>query len=141
MKSYSARPADIKREWHLIDATDQTLGRMSTQIAKLLMGKHKPMYTPSMDTGDFVVVINAEKIRVTGKKMKQKIYYRHSNYPGGLKSIWLERLMKDYPTRAIEYAVKGMLPHTRLGAEMLKKLRVYAGDKHPHGSQLTVKEV
>ncbi len=141
MKSYSARPADIKREWHLIDATDQTLGRMSTQIAKLLMGKHKPMYTPSMDTGDFVVVINAEKIRVTGKKMKQKIYYRHSNYPGGLKSIWLERLMKDYPTRAIEYAVKGMLPHTRLGAEMLKKLRVYAGDKHPHDSQLTVKEV
>ncbi len=141
MKSYSARPADIKREWHLIDATDQTLGRMSTQIAKLLMGKHKPIYTPSMDTGDFVVVINAEKIRVTGKKMKQKLYYRHSNYPGGLKSIWLERLMKDHPTRAIEHAVKGMLPHTRLGAEMLKKLRVYAGDKHPHGSQLTVKEV
>lgn len=141
MKSYSARPADIKREWHLIDATDQTLGRISTQIAKLLMGKHKPIYTPSMDTGDFVVVINAEKIRVTGKKMKQKLYYRHSNYPGGLKSIWLERLMKDHPTRAIEHAVKGMLPHTRLGAEMLKKLRVYAGDKHPHGSQLTVKEV
>ena len=86
MKSYSAKPADIKREWHLIDATDQTLGRLSTQIAKLLMGKHKPIYTPSMDTGDFVVVINADKIRVTGKKMKQKIYYRHSNYPGGLKS-------------------------------------------------------
>ena len=141
MKSYSAKPADIKRAWHLIDATDQTLGRLSTQIAKLLMGKHKPMYTPSMDTGDFVVVINAEKIRVTGKKLQQKIYYRHSNYPGGLKSIFLGRMMKDYPTRAIEYAVKGMLPHTRLGAEMLKKLRVYAGDKHPHTSQFAEKEV
>ena len=140
MKSYSAKPADINRQWHLIDATDQTLGRLSTQIAKLLMGKHKPIYTPSMDTGDYVVVINADKIHVTGKKMKQKIYYRHSNYPGGLKSIWLERLMKDYPTRALEYSVKGMIPHTRLGAQMLKKLRVYAGDKHPHTSQFSGKE-
>ena len=132
MKTYSAKPADIKRKLHVIDAADKTLGRLSAQIAKLLMGKHKPIYTPSQDTGDFVVVINAAKVRVTGKKVEQKVYYRHSNYPGGLKSITLGKMMQQFPTRAIEYAVKGMLPHTRLGARMNKKLRVYAGPTYPN---------
>lgn len=136
MKTYTAKAADIEREWHIVDAADKTLGRLSTQIARLLMGKHKPIYTPSQDTGDFVVVINAEKVRVTGNKAKQKLYYRHSGYPGGLKSISLEKTMQTYPTRVIEYAVKGMLPHTRLGNVMRKRLKVYAGEKHPHTSQL-----
>ncbi len=136
MKTYSARPADIERQWHLIDASDKTLGRMSTRIARLLMGKHKPMYTPNQDTGDFVVVINAQKVRVTGNKAKQKIYYRHSGYPGGLKSITLEKTMQTNPTRVIEHAVNGMLPHTRLGARMRKRLKVYAGDAHPHIAQI-----
>ena len=132
MKTYSAKPADIKRKLHVIDAADKTLGRLSAQIARLLMGKHKPIYTPSQDTGDFVVVINAAKVRVTGKKVEQKVYYRHSNYPGGLKSITLGKMMQQFPTRAIEYAVKGMLPHTRLGNRMNKKLRVYAGPTYPN---------
>ncbi len=132
MKTYSAKPIDIKRERHVIDAADKTLGRLCSQIARLLMGKHKPIYTPTQDTGDFVVVINAEKVRVTGKKIEQKVYYRHSNYPGGLKSITLGRLMQQFPTRAIEYAVKGMLPHTRLGARMNRKLKVYAGPTYPN---------
>jgi large subunit ribosomal protein L13 len=132
MKTYSAKPVDIKREMHVIDAADKTLGRLSIQIARILMGKHKPIYTPSMDTGDFVTVINAAKVRVTGKKAEQKVYYRHSNYPGGLKSITLGKMMQQFPTRAIEYAVKGMLPHTRLGAQMNKKLRVYAGATYPN---------
>ncbi len=136
MKTYTAKPADIEREWHIIDATDQTLGRLSTQIARLLMGKHKPIYTPSQDTGDFVVVINAGKIRVTGNKLQQKLYHRHSGYPGGFKSVTLEKTMQTHPTRAIEYAVKGMLPHTRLGAVMKKRLRVYAGEEHPHAAQI-----
>ena len=135
MKTYSARPADIEREWHLIDAADQTLGRLSTRIARLLMGKHKPMFTPNQDTGDFVVVINAGKVRVTGNKAKQKLYHRHSGYPGGLKSIPFEKMMQNQPTRAVEYAVNGMLPHTRLGARMRKRLRVYAGEGHPHLAQ------
>jgi large subunit ribosomal protein L13 len=132
MKTYTARPADIKRQQHVIDAADKTLGRLSIQIARLLMGKHKPMYTPSQDTGDFVIVINAARVRVTGKKAQQKVYYRHSNYPGGFKSITLEKMMQQFPTRAIEYAVRGMLPHTRLGAKMNKKLRVYAGADYPN---------
>jgi large subunit ribosomal protein L13 len=131
MKTYTARPADIKREHHVIDAADKTLGRLSIQIARLLMGKHKPIYTPSQDTGDYVVVINAARVRVTGRKAQQKVYYRHSNFPGGLKSITLGKMMQQFPTRAIEYAVRGMLPHTRLGARMYKKLRVYAGDAYP----------
>ena len=135
MKTYSTKATDIKREWHVIDASDQTLGRLSTRIASLLMGKHKPIFSPNQDTGDFVVVINAEKIRVTGNKNKQKLYYRHSGYPGGLKSVSLEKMMQTHPTRAIEYAVKGMLPHTRLGAQMRKKLKVYAGSAHPHQAQ------
>jgi len=136
MKTYSARPADIKREWHVIDAADKTLGRLSSQIARLIMGKHKPIFTPNQDTGDFVVVINAGKVRVTGKKPRQKLYYRHSGYPGGFKSITLEKMMQQFPTRAIEHAVNGMLPHTRLGSRMKKRLKVYVGAEHPHVSQV-----
>jgi large subunit ribosomal protein L13 len=126
MKTYTAKAAEIKRKRHVIDAADQTLGRLSTQVAKLLMGKHKPTYSPAQDCGDIVVVINAGKVRFTGKKAEQKTYYRHSNYPGGLKSITLGKMMDEHPTRAIEYAITGMLPHTRLGAAMKKRLRVYA---------------
>jgi large subunit ribosomal protein L13 len=140
MKTYTAKAADIEREWHIVDATDKTLGRLSSHIAKLLMGKHKPIYTPSQDTGDFVVVINAEKVRVTGNKARQKLYYRHSGYPGGLKSVTLGKMMQTYPTRVIEYAVRGMLPHTRLGNVMRKRLKVYAGDKHPHSGQFKTAE-
>ena len=136
MKTYTARPADIKREWHIIDAADKTLGRISSQIARLLMGKHKPIYTPSQDTGDFVVVINAGKVRVTGNKIKQKMYHRHSGYPGGLKSITLEKMMQTDPTKVIKHAVNGMLPHTRLGAVMRKRLRVFSGEEHHHEAQL-----
>ena len=141
MKTYSAKPADIKREWHLIDASGKTLGRIATQAARLLMGKHKPMFSPNLDTGDFVVVINAEKVHVTGNKIQKKLYYRHSGYPGGLKTITLEKMMHDHPTRVIEYAVKGMVPHTRLGANMMKKLKVYAGEKHPHLGQVKTASV
>jgi len=136
MKTYSTKPDDIKREWHVIDASGKTLGRLATRIAGLLMGKHKPIFSPNQDTGDYVVVINAEKIRVTGNKARQKLYYRHSGYPGGLSSIWLEKLMQTKPTQAIEHAVRGMLPTTRLGATMFKKLRVYAGETHPHLAQI-----
>lgn len=136
MKTYSTKAADIKRQWHVIDASGKILGRLATQIARLLMGKHKPIFSPNLDTGDFVVVINADKVRVTGNKAKQKLYYRHSGYPGGLKSTTLEKMMQTNPTRVIEYAVKGMLPHTRLGASMKKKLRIYAGDTHPHPAQI-----
>ncbi|MBA7674601.1 50S ribosomal protein L13 [subsurface metagenome] len=132
MKTYSIKASEIKREWHVIDATDQVLGRLATQVTRLLMGKHKPIFTRHLDTGDYVVIINADKVRVTGNKAKQKVYYRHSGYPGGLKSITYDKLMETNPTRVIEHAVKGMLPHTRLGAKMMKKLRVYVGDTHPH---------
>jgi large subunit ribosomal protein L13 len=132
VKTYSIKASEIKREWHVIDATDQVLGRLATQVARLLMGKHKPIFTQHLDTGDYVVIINADKVRVTGNKAEQKVYYRHSGYPGGLKSISYDKLMETNPTRVIEHAVKGMLPHTRLGAEMMKKLRVYVGDTHPH---------
>jgi large subunit ribosomal protein L13 len=135
MKTYSTKASDIERQWHTIDASGKTLGRMATQVAGLLMGKHKPIFSPNLDTGDFVVVINAEKVHVTGNKAKQKLYHRHSGYPGGLKSITLEKMMQTNPTRVIEHAVKGMLPHTRLGAKMRKKLRVYTGDTHPHLAQ------
>jgi len=140
MKTYSAKPADIKRKLHVIDAADKNLGRLSSQVARLLMGKHKPIYTPNQDTGDFVVVINAARVRVTGKKTEQKVYYRHSNYPGGLKSITLGRMMERFPTRAIEYAVKGMLPRTRLGAKMNKKLKVYAGPEYPNMPKASTKK-
>jgi len=138
MKTYSAKKADIERQWHMIDASGKTLGRLATQIAKLLMGKHKPIFTPSMDAGDFVVVINADKIQVSGNKAQQKLYYRHSGYPGGFKSISLEKLMQTNPTRVIKHAVNGMLPHTSLGANMKKRLRVYCGESHPHLAQTGV---
>ncbi|MFC1871252.1 50S ribosomal protein L13 [Chloroflexota bacterium] len=136
MKTYSTKAGDIKREWHVVDASDQVLGRLASQIAYWLMGKHKPMFVPNMDTGDYVIVINADKVKVTGNKAKQKVYYRHSGYPGGLKSITFEKLMQTKPTSVIEHAVKGMLPHNRLGARMVKKLKVYAGDDHPHLAQV-----
>jgi large subunit ribosomal protein L13 len=136
MKTYSVKAKDIERRWHVIDASGQTLGKLATQVANLLMGKHKPMYTPHMDTGDFVIVLNATKVKVTGKKPKQKIYYRHSGYPGGIKAETYEELMAAHPTRVIEHAVKGMLPHNRLGRAMFKKLKVYTGDSHPHQAQV-----
>ncbi len=135
MKTYSAKPADIQRAWHTFDATDQTLGRLCTQVARLLMGKHKPMFTPNQDTGDFVVVTNAEKISVTGAKLQKKMYHRHSGYPGGFRSVSLAEMKEKHPTRVIEHAVKGMLPRNRLGAKMLKRLKVYAGEAHPHQAQ------
>jgi len=135
VKTYSVRKSDIERQWHVIDASDKVLGRLAAQVAGLLMGKHKPMFSRNLDTGDFVVVINAEKVRLSGNKAKQKLYYRHSGYPGGLKSVSFEKMMQAHPTRAIEYAVKGMLPHNRLGASMIKKLKVYTGDSHPHLAQ------
>jgi len=119
----------------VVDATGQTLGRLATKIATILRGKHKPIYTPHMDCGDYVIVINADKIRVTGKKLDQKVYYRHSGYPGGLKSITLREQLKKHPTRVIQAAVRGMLPKNRLGRRMIKKLKVYASDSHPHQAQ------
>jgi len=135
MKTYSTKASEIERQWHVIDASDKILGKLATEAAKLLMGKHKPMFTRHLDTGDFVVVINAEKVRFTGKKAEQKLYHSHSGYPGGLKTVSLGRLMETNPARVIEHAVKGMLPHNRLGAKMLKKLKVYAGEEHPHLAQ------
>ena len=128
MKTYSVRASDIKRACHTIDASDKILGKVATQAAQLLMGKHKPMYCRNLDVGDFVVIINADKVRVTGNKAKQKTYYRHSGYPGGFKSTTYEELMQTHPTRVIEYAVKGMLPHNRLGNQMIKKLKVYVSE-------------
>jgi len=139
MKTYSPKAKDIKREWRVIDATDKTLGRMVTQVASLLMGKHKPIYAPHIDTGDYVVVINAAKVKVTGKKAKQKLYYRHSGYPGGLKSQSFEELLNKDPARVIELAVKGMLPHNSLGRAMFKKLKVYPGNEHPHQAQISAR--
>jgi len=138
VKTYSIKVSEIKRDWHVIDATDQVLGRLATQVARLLMGKHKPVFSRNLDVGDYVVIINADKVRVTGDKAKQKVYYRHSGYPGGLKSITYDKLMQTNPTRVIEHAVKGMLPHTRLGASIMKKLKVYVGDTHPHLAQTKV---
>lgn len=136
MKTYSTKASDIKREWHIIDASDKVLGRLATQIANLLMGKHKPIFARNMDTGDFVVVINAEKVRVTGNKAKQKLYYHHTGYPGGIKSISLEKTLETHPARVIEHAVKGMLPQNRLNARMMKRLRVHAGEAHPYQGQI-----
>ncbi len=140
MKTYSAKASDIKREWHVIDATDQVLGRLATEVARLLMGKNKAMFTRNIDTGDYVVIINAAKIRTSGNKGTGKFYYRHSGYPGGFRTISLDEMMKNKPEFVIEHAVKGMLPRNRLGASMIKKLKVYAGDTHPHAAQVAVKE-
>lgn len=136
MKTYSTKAKDIEHKWHVIDASGQTLGRLCTRVATLLTGKHKPTYVANLDTGDYVIVLNAAKVRVTGKKTKQKAYYRHSGYPGGLKTEIYEDVMAAHPTRIIEHAVKGMLPHNRLGRAMFKKLKVYAGEEHPHQAQV-----
>lgn len=136
MKSYIATPKDIERKWYIIDAEDMVLGRVSTEIARILRGKHKPTYTPFMDTGDYVIVINADKIRLTGNKLKQKNYIYHTGYPGGQRQIPYDELMAKKPTMAIELAVKGMLPHGKLGRQMYKKLRVYAGTEHGHEAQM-----
>jgi large subunit ribosomal protein L13 len=135
MKTFTATPATIKREWCVVDATDKTLGRLATELAHRLRGKHKPEFTPNMDTGDHMVVINAEKIKVTGKKLEDKMYHRHTGYIGNLKSINLGKLMDTHPERAIQYAVKGMLPKNPLGRAMFRKLHVYAGPEHPHAAQ------
>ena len=133
MKTYL--PREIHRNWWVIDATDQVLGRLASRIALLLMGKRKPEYTPHLDTGDFVVVVNAEKVRLTGKKLDQKMYYRHSGYPGGLKVRTARQMLQSHPERVIQLAVKRMLPKNRLGRRMLKRLKVYAGPVHPHAAQ------
>ena len=135
MKTYVATPQDRERNWLLVDAEGQTLGRLATQIADALRGKRKPTYTPHVDTGDFVVVINAEKIAVTGDKLHEKLYYRHSGYPGGLKKRTLGEMLERRPEEVIRKAVKGMLPRNRLGVQMLRKLKVYAGPEHPHQAQ------
>ncbi len=135
MKTYYAKPGEVEREWLLIDAEDQVLGRVASKAAQILRGKHKPTYTPHVDTGDFVVIVNADKIRVTGKKLTDKEYYRHSGYPGGLKCETFEEAMAKHPERVIEHAVKGMLPKNTLGRAMAKKLKVYAGAEHPHMAQ------
>lgn len=140
MKTYVTRAGDIRREWHVVDAAGRILGKVAVEVASLLIGKHKPIYAPNLDTGDYVVVINAAKVKVSGKKAEQKKYYRHSGYPGGLKGPTFEEVFSRYPTRVIEYAVKGMLPHNHLGKDMFKKLRVYAGAEHPHVAQLGPKE-
>ena len=134
-KTYSAKPSEIEHNWFVVDAEGKTLGRLATEIAKVLRGKHKPIYTPHVDTGDFVIVINADKVRVTGKRLDQKFYHRHSGYIGGLKSVSLRRMLETHPERVIEHAVKGMLPKNRLGNQMYKKLKVYASPEHPHAAQ------
>jgi len=135
MKTYVAKPSNIERNWLIVDAKDQRLGRLATRIADNLRGKTKPVYTPNIDTGDFVVVINADRIAVTGRKMDNKIYYRHTGYPGGLKQRTLAEMMKKKPEEVIRLAVKGMLPKNRLGRAQLKKLKIYAGPEHPHAAQ------
>jgi large subunit ribosomal protein L13 len=135
MKTFSAKATEVDQKWLIIDAEGQTLGRMATAIASRLRGKHKAEFTPHVDTGDYVVVVNAEKVRVTGNKAKDKMYYSHSGYPGGLKSIPFEKLIDKSPEKVIKLAVKGMLPKTPLGRSMFKKLKVYAGAKHPHEAQ------
>jgi large subunit ribosomal protein L13 len=135
MKSFMARPLEVERRWYVVDAEGQTLGRLATEIARLLRGKNKPQYTPHVDTGDFVVVVNAEKVVVTGKKAEQKVYRRHSGYPGGLKETSYEQMMERRPTEILRRAVKGMMPKNRLARQQLTKLKIYAGPEHPHAAQ------
>jgi large subunit ribosomal protein L13 len=135
VKTYVTKPSEVEREWYFVDAEGKTLGRLATEIARVLRGKHKPNYSPAVDVGDYVIVVNAEKVQVTGRKLDQKIYYRHSGYPGGLKEISLREQLVKRPTRVIEHAVRGMLPKNALGRRMFKKLKVYAGPDHPHQAQ------
>jgi len=141
VKTYSTKLSDITHQWHVFDAKGKTLGRLASEVATLLQGKHKPIYAPHLNTGDFVIVVNAAKVRVTGKKAQQKLYYRHSNYPGGLRSTTFAHMIETHPTRVIESAVKGMIPHNRLGRDMMKRLKVYPGDAHPHQAQVEVSKV
>ncbi len=134
MKTYATKASDIKREWYIVDAQGQTLGRLATRVATVLKGKHKPIYSPSMDTGDFVIIINADKIVATGRKMDEKMYYRHTGFPGGLREINMRDQLARHPERVLMAAVRGMLPHNRLGRAMFKKLKVYAGTEHPHAA-------
>jgi large subunit ribosomal protein L13 len=134
-KTYVTKEEDVQREWYVVDASGQTLGRLAARIASVLRGKHKPTYSPSVDAGDFVIVVNAGKVHVTGRKLDQKMYYRHSGYPGGLKEITLRNLLQQHPTRVIEHAVRGMLPKNRLGRQVFRHLKVYAGSEHPHEAQ------
>jgi len=138
VRTYSPKPGDVQRQWHVIDATDVVLGRLASQTAILLRGKHKPIYAPHVDTGDFVVIVNADKVALTGNKLLQKVEYRHSGYPGGLRSRSYEQLLEKNPRRVVEKAVKGMLPSGTLGRQMLSKLKVYAGPEHPHQAQKPV---
>ncbi|MDX6205588.1 MAG: large subunit ribosomal protein [Frankiales bacterium] len=138
MRTFSPKPSDITRQWHVIDASDVVLGRLASQTAILLRGKHKPIFAPHMDTGDFVIVVNASKLVMTGAKGTQKMAYRHSGYPGGLSSVSYGELLAKRPDRLVELAVRGMLPHTSLGRQMLKKLKVYGGPDHPHAAQAPV---
>lgn len=133
--TYMAKPQEVSRTWYVVDAEGKTLGRLASRIAHILRGKHKPIYTPHVDTGDYVIVINAEKVRLTGKKRQNKLYYRHTLYPGGLRVRTAEELLATKPTKVVELAVKGMLPRNRLGRKMFKKLKVYAGLEHPHAAQ------
>jgi len=135
MKTFSAKSEEVRRDWYVVDATDKTLGRLATELASRLRGKHKPIFTPHVDTGDHIVVVNAARIRVTGNKLKDKIYHHHTGYVGNLKSITLEKLMEKQPEQALTFAVKGMLPKNRLGREMIKKLRIFAGPEHTHQAQ------
>ncbi len=135
MKTYVTKPEEVEREWFVVDASGKTLGRLATEVARILRGKHKPIYSPMIDVGDYVIVVNAEKVRVTGRKLTQKFYYRHSGYPGGFKQVSLRDMLARHPTRVIEYAVWGMLPKNALGRRMFKKLKVYAGPDHPHQAQ------
>jgi large subunit ribosomal protein L13 len=135
MKTYSQKASEVQRDWYVVDASGQTLGRLATQIATLLRGKHKPTFSPNLDGGDFVVVVNADKVRVTGRKEDQKMYYRHSGYPGGFRAIPYRRMMATHPDRILRFAVKGMLPKTRLGRQQITKLKIYAGPSHPHAAQ------
>jgi large subunit ribosomal protein L13 len=138
VRTFSPKPGDITRQWHVIDATDVVLGRLATQAATLLRGKHKPVYAPHVDTGDYVIIINADKVHLTGNKRTQKLAYRHSGYPGGLRSVRYEDLLQKAPEKAVEKAIKGMLPKNTLGRQMFGKLKVYAGSEHPHGAQQPV---
>jgi large subunit ribosomal protein L13 len=135
VRTFMAKAQDVSRKWYIVDAADKTLGRLASEIAAILKGKHKPIYTPHVDVGDYVIVVNAEKVKLTGKKLQDKIYFTHSRYPGGLKKINCEALLQKRPELVIEKAVKGMLPHNRLGAAMYRKLKVYKGPEHPHQAQ------
>ncbi len=135
MKTYSVKAGEIERDWYVVDARDRVLGRLASEVARILRGKHKPTFSPHMDVGDYVIVINAKRVRLTGKKADQKSYFRHSGYMGGEKFIPFKRMIRTHPERVIELAVKGMLPKNKLGREMAKKLRVYAGEEHPHAPQ------